>query len=494
MRLQRLAAIVVLATVGVAAPAAAQADPEDQRPEIAVFVPDRVVTVEGRAKTVTFEIINVGEVAAASVVAEFGSDEAPVPASVGFIPPQGCSPAGCTVGDLAPGARKSYRFTVEPTADLPELGASFGISVRDASGEWGESASVTVVHTESGVDLEVAQVDDINLAPGKSATVPVSVRNVGNAAVDGITIVLAGQPYISFPNAYSNCEAVADLYGVICVFDQQLGPDEVFTLSSSTPLKVKAAADAPGPQSYYLGLFALGLGDLDLTTALAKKAAKSPKSQLRLEPARQGLAEGAQASELNEWDNVISFLVKVSKNPADSVAIGGTFAGAIGDTRTIKVGIRNDGPAATLDGTPSADVTIPSGLKLTKVDENCFPIADGEPLPDNEGEVSGHFYRCLVATNLGKGKRALFSFTAKIEDGDNEDPGSITVDGGVQDPKASNNTAKIEVKLTGGGSGGGLPTTGAPAGLLAAGGALLLVGGAAAFILARRRRIITVAE
>jgi len=494
MRLQTIAAIVVLATVGVAAPA--QADPEYQRPEIAVFVPDRVVTVDSRAKTVTFEIINVGDVAAADLTAYFGSDEFPIPASIGFTPPQGCTPTACTVGDLAPGARKSYRFTVEPTADLPELGASFGISVSDRGGEWSEVASVTVVRTESGVDLEVGQVDDISLAPGKSATVPVAVRNVGNATVDGIAIVLAGQPYITFPNEYSNCETVADLYGVICVFDQELGPDEVFTVSPTTPLKVKAAADAPGPQSYYLGLFAMGLGESDPAAALAKKAAKAPKSQLKLVPARQGLAEGVAASELNEWDNVVSFFVKVSQNPADSVAIGDNFAGAIGDTRTIKVGIRNDGPAATLDGTLSADVTIPSGLKLTKVDENCFPLADGEPLPDHEGEVSGHFYRCLPATNLDKGKQALFSFTAKIEDGENEDEGSITVDGGVQDPKTSNNVAKIEVKLTGGGSGGGggLPVTGAPAGLLAAGGALLLVVGAAAFVLARRRRIVTVAE
>lgn len=492
MRLQRLAAIVVLATVGVAAPAQAdpaQADPGDQRPEVAVFVPDRVVTVDGRAKTVTFDIINVGDAAATGVVAELGSDEAPIPASIGFTPPEGCSPTACTVGDLAPGARKSYRFTVEPTADLPELGAGFGISARGDGGMWGESASVTVVRTESGVDLEAGEIDDIDLAPGRSATVPVSVRNAGNAAVDGIAIVLAGQPYVSFPNSYSNCEAVADLDGVLCVFDQQVGPDEVFTVSPSTPLKVKAAADAPGPQSYYLGLFALGLGDFDPAAALAKKAAKSPRSKLKLEPA-------LQASELNEWDNAVSFLVKVSKNPADSVAIGDDFAGAIGDTRTIKVGIRNDGPAATLDGILSADVTIPSGLKLTRVDENCFPLADAEPQPDQPGQVSGHFYRCLAATSLGKGDQILFSFTAKINDGENEDPGLIEVDGGVQDPKTSNNVAKIEVRLTGGGSGGGggLPVTGAPAGLLAAGGALLLVVGAVAFVLARRRRIVTVAE
>jgi hypothetical protein len=498
-RLALPAAMIGLTTLGAALPA--QADPDDQQPEVQLFVPDRVVTVDGRAKTVTFEVINVGEIAAPGLVAQFGSDESPIPASVGFTPPQGCAPTACVVGDLEPGARKSYKFAVAPTADLTELGASFAISVHDGGVAWGESATVTVVPTKSGVDLEVGAVKDINLAPGKSATVPVSVRNAGNKAVDGVAIVLAGDPYVTFPNTYSNCVAVDDLYGVICVFDQRLDADEVLTVSPSTPLKVKAARDAPGPQSYYAGLYAFGAFDEDddeLAAAAAKKAAAAPESQLKLVPVRRSLADDVDEGELNEWDNVASFFVNVSKNPADSVAIGDTFAGAIGDTRTIKVGIRNDGPAATLDPSLSwllsAHVRIPSGLALTKVDQNCVPLGDGDPVWEQPGQVSGHEYLCVVAGNLGKGDKALFSFTAKIEDGQNEDEGSITVDGGVQDPKTSNNLAKIDVRLTGGGSGGGLPVTGAPAGLVAGGGALLLVGGAVAIVLARRRRIVTVTE
>jgi hypothetical protein len=94
------------------------------------------------------------------------------------------------------------------------------------------------------------------------------------------------------------------------------------------------------------------------------------------------------------------------------------------------------------------------------------------------------------------GKKQLFSFTAKIQDGDNEDEGSITVDGGVQDTKKANNVAKIAVKLTTtgtgggtgtGGSGGGLPITGAPTGQIAATGLLLVLAGVFALVLTRRR-------
>jgi hypothetical protein len=206
-------------------------------------------------------------------------------------------------------------------------------------------------------------------------------------------------------------------------------------------------------------------------------------------------------SELNEWDNAIPFLVKVALNPADSVALGATFEGKAGDTRTVQVGYRNDGPGAVLPAAGewrhAAKVRIPSGLKLTKVDKGCVPIGDGEPNWDMPGQVSGHDYLCVAATPPTPGAKQLFSFTAKIENGDNEDQGSITVNGGVQDRKTSNNTAKIEVKLTAatgggagsGGTGGGLAITGAPAGRTAGLGLLFILTGALALVLTRRRTV-----
>lgn len=483
-------ALIALSTVGAALPA--QADPAE--PALELFVPDRVVTVDGPGKTVAFDVVNTGAAAAKGFSVEFGSTTSPLPASIGFTPPAGCSPTSCAIDELAADSRKTFSFTVKPTAGLPALGESFVISLRNPGGELSETTTVTVLRAEKGIDLEVAEVADIDLAPGESKPVPVAVRNAGNQTADGVAVTLAGHKYVNFPNEYSNCEDAADQHGVTCLFDIKLAPGDVLTVSPETPLRVKAAADAPGPQSYDLGLGASAPGALDEAEDLAKKAAKEPKNQLKLVPMSQARA----VEDLNQWDNNTSFSAKVSKNPADLVAIGGTFTGPAGATRTIKVGIRNDGPAATLDPTkqwaPTADVTIPSGLALTKVDQNCFPLADGEPLPDKSGQVSGHFYRCLVAGNLGKGAQALFSFTAKIENGQNEDPGSIKVNGGVQDSKTSNNVTAIKVTLTSGGGsgsgggGGGLPVTGAPAGLIAAAGALLVAAGTMALVLTRRRR------
>ncbi|MEV4703566.1 hypothetical protein [Actinoplanes sp. NPDC049316] len=491
-------ALIGLATMGAALPA--HADPGDDRPEVGVYVPERVVTVDSKTKTVEFVVSNESDVKAEDLVAGFGSADDPVPASLVLTPPQGCTDtSACKLGDLEPGDFRSVKFQVQPTGALPALGASFPIVVRDASSTWQAAAQVTVVRAEAGVDLEMGAVEDIKLAPGRSAKVPVVVRNAGNRTVDSVAIILAGTPFISFPATYSNCLAVEELEGTACFFDQPLGPDEVLTVSDATPLKVKVAADAPGPADYLGAVFATDPDDLELADLAAQKVAAAPKaSQLKLVrmPKQRTAAAAAQGGDLNGWDNATTFRVKVSSNPADSAAVGATFAGAVGETRTVQVGVRNNGPAATMGPfqgwITSAMVEIPKGVALTKVDEDCFAMSDGAPEDMEPGKVRGRAYVCFTLDSVKKGDKALFSFTGRIT-GDSP-AGSVTVDGGDQDPVKSNDVAPITVELTAGGSGGGLPVTGSPAGLLAGGGALLLAAGAVAFVTARRRRIVTVAE
>ncbi|BCJ52902.1 hypothetical protein Asp14428_43770 [Actinoplanes sp. NBRC 14428] len=490
-RLALPVAVAGLTTIGAAAPA--HAAPEPAFPEVEVFIPDRIVTLDGRSKTVEFQVVNVGEEPAEGLSVRFTDDNgAPVPAAVGLTAPQGCTVDACAVGALAPGADKSFKFTVTPTAGLPELGETLSIAVRGPGGDPISAAPFSVLRTDKGVDLELAGIKDVKLAPGGSATLPITVRNAGNETQDGVAVILAGEPFLSFPNTYSNCFTIDELFGVACAFDQPLGPDEVFTVSAATPLKVKVAADAPGPADYFMGAIATGLEEgSELGALAAAKRTPAGKSPLKLVPAGKQRSASAAGGELNPWDNVTSFFVKVSKNPADSVAVGATFAGAIGDTRTVKVGVRNDGPAATLgplQGWVSfSEVTIPAGVELTKVDRDCIPAEDDLSIGDDldGGQVSGRDYLCIAVQNLKRGEQALFSFTGRITAA--SPAGSVTVDGGPQDPKRSNDIAKIEVKLTSGGSGGGLPVTGAPTSLLAAGGALLLAAGVFAVVTTRRR-------
>ncbi len=509
IRLILPAALIGMTAIGAATPAQAEPEagaevPEAAAPAVELFVPDRVVTTDGKSKTVPLEVVNTGKTAATGLVLDFATPAAPIDPRIGFQPPAGCTATGCAVGDLAAGARKSYTFTVQPTAELPATGVRFDLTVHDAGAAWQESTFVTVVPDAVGIDLETARIPDIKLAPGESAVLPVSIRNNGNKTSEGVAIALAGATYVTFPHNYSNCVDVEDLPGIVCAFDTPLAPGAVFTMKPETPLTVAADKVVPGPADYRGGLHAYGLLDdsNDANVAAAKKALKQRgANKLELVPAAQSLA--VDQSELNEWDNTVPLLVKVSLNQADSVAIGDNFEGKVGDTKTIKVGFRNDGPAVVLSSSKtwkhSAKVRIPSGLKLTKVDQDCVPNGDGEPNWDRSGQVSGHDYLCLASVTQTLGEQELFSFTAKIQNGDNEDKGSITVDGGVQDPKSANNVAKIEVKVTAGGAGGagggsggggGLPITGAPTGQVAVVGLLLVLLGAFTLVLTRPRRTV----
>jgi hypothetical protein len=456
--------------------------------DVFLDLPERVVAVEGKSKTVQFSLLNLGEAAAKDLVVTFGTDAKPVPAGVGLTLPGTCTEHGCPVGDVKVFGSAALSFKVSPTAALPALGETFNVSVQDKNGLVLDAARVTVISAKSGIDLELGQIKDMKLAPGKSATLPVVIHNTGNKAADGIGVVLVGEPFIEFPAKYTNCSAVVEVYGVVCTFEQQtVEPDQIFTLTDKTPLKVKVAADAPGPGQYFAGVYAVALNDLDLDDlGLDESAAKKKAgaTELGLEPVMQ--VGNVDENELNDWDNAASFLISVSKNPADSVAVGGTFAGGIGDSRTVKVGVRNDGPAATLGPLQGwvtlVEVTMPKGVDVTKADPYCEPDGD-------------HTYLCVSVENLHKGEKALFSFTAKIKG--KSEPGSVTVDGGDQDLKASNDTAELAVKVdtsgTGGGS-GGLPVTGAPAGMVMGGGAALLLAGALVLWTVRRRRIVTVVD
>jgi hypothetical protein len=485
--------LALIGTTALGAADRAQAAPEAERPEVLISVPTRVVTVDGGSKTVAFQVRNQRETPVTGLILDFAS---PIDARIGFQAPPGCTITGCAVGDLGAYGIKEYAFTVTPTAELPAAGASFDLSVHDAGGEWQEKATVTVVPGGQSFDLEVAGIPEIKLDPGTSAVLPISVRNNGNKPTAGIVIEVSGEYWLEWGRDYSNCYDGAEPPGFVCAFDLALAPGAVFTVSPSTPLSVKVGGTVPGPATYSGGMRVFSPVQ-EADRAAAKKALDRPGRKLELVPVLRTLDYDYDPSELNGFDNTAGIRVKVSRNPADSVAIGGTFQGKVGDTRTVKVGIRNDGPAILRQpGTtwkPSAKVRIPSGLKLTKVDENCVPNGDGEPSWDHPGQVSGHDYLCVVPDDgLGVGQQQLFSFTAEIEDGENADEGSITVDGGVQELDPANNVAKIEVKLpaTGGdtgGTGGGLPITGTPTAQVAVAGLLLVLLGAFTMVATRRR-------
>ena len=487
MRLRSLAFPAALAAValgGFAAPA--QAAPADEEPLVGVLVPEQVTVIEGKTKTVRAEVVNAGKTAVKGVTVEFSG----VAGTLGLKLPAGCDADSCEVGDLAAGERKTLSFTLAPTGD--KLVQSFDVTVG------GFSSTVAVTRTTGGVDLEIDSIDDLKLGRGQSADLPITVRNVGTETVDSVGIVVLAEPGLSAYSKYRNCvsldelvdEEDADLGGFVCQFDQEFTPDATFTVPEQTPVQIKVAPDAGGPYTYSGVVAAVGLDD-ELTGVLAAK--KGPLLELDALSSSADITDGEAPEDINEEDNAAIFGVTVGRSDADTAAVGGTFSGAVGDTTTVAVGIRNLGPTSTIAGTldwmPSVRVTVPAGVRVTEVSSDCVAANDPEYDFGLGGEAVGNEYICFPIAGVGRGEQVDFEFTGTITGASG--PGSVVVDGGVQDFYKANDKAALGLTLTAGGGGGGLPVTGAPTGLVALGGALLLVVGAAAAYAFRRRRIVT---
>ncbi|XVU25712.1 LPXTG cell wall anchor domain-containing protein [Actinoplanes sp. CA-054009] len=494
MRLRSLAvpaALAVAALGGLAAPA--QAAPSDDVPFVDFYLPEQVSVIQGKTKTIKAELFNAGTADAKGVVMSFTG----VDPSLGLTLPAGCEATSCKI-DLKAGKRANLAITLKPTGD--KLVSHFTATVD------GFSSDVTVVRSTGGVDLEVDPIDDLKLNRGQSTDVPIVVRNTGSETVDSIGLAVVAEDGLETLTKYRNCLTEVEgekIPGVLCFFQQEFAPDTTFTVPAATPVKIKLRADAGGPYTYSAAVSAVGVKE-SVADALAAKTGPVLKLEAQRKAAVEIPDDSQVPDDLNEDDNVAYFGVEVGKSAADSAAVGGAFSGAIGDETTVEVGVRNLGPTSvvpsTFDWFQTVQVTVPTGLKLTEVDDACFP---GRGVPadfdgiDKDSNINGRVYTCLPGDALRKGGESLFTFTGTITE-EKVTAGSVTVDGGPQDGNAKNNKAALTLKLTGGGQGGGdnedepgLPVTGAPTGWVALGGALLLLAGGAAAYLFRRRRIIT---
>jgi len=407
---------------------------------------------------------------------------------------QGCTGAGkvttCTLDELAGDAMHVYQVDALP-GDLDVPGYSGVIEVTTSAANMPEEQQTTgrVQLTGPGVDLVVGEIDDVTLQPGESTNVPVQATNVGTVAAAGVQVVLSTGLDLELPDRYDNCEYNPDLLELTCQILGEVGPGEVFTLHEETPLRVKVGETAPGPSERIVVVAVLPLGD-DEVAALGAMSARSAGSELRL-------AALDPLPDINESDNWTEFLVNIPNQPADSVAIGATVQGAVGDVVDIEVGMRNDGPAdLILPGeawAPSALVTLPVGVEAVAVGDRCAPVVNGSPVWDDRGQPNGLVYFCRPAHSPVAGETFHYPFQVEIV-GVAGAAGSIVIDGGVQDPDTDNNTAEITLGSGGEGAGGGLPVTGASAGLLAGLGAVLVVAGAVAVVMFRRSRIVTVVD
>ncbi|WJK41881.1 hypothetical protein O7608_05600 [Solwaraspora sp. WMMA2056] len=408
---------------------------------------------------------------------------------------QGCTVAGkvatCVLDELPGDSSHVYTIDALP-GDLEVLEYQGLIQVTTSAANMPQDQQTEgyVQLAWPGVDLVVAPIDDVTLEPGQSMAVPVEAANVGTVAAAGVEVVLSVGLDLELPDRYDNCDYDANFLELTCQILGEVGPGEVFALHEETPLRVKVADDAPGPGERIVNVVVHPLGD-EQVSALGFRSAEAAGEQLRLTSVEP-------LWDLNDSDNWTDFLVDIPRQPADTVAVGATVDGSVGDTVDIEVGMRNDGPARLNSPNevwaPSALVTLPDGVEAVTVDERCTPVVDDQPVWDDRGKPVGLVYLCFPTHSPVAGESYLFAFQVKIV-GAAGAVGTVVVDGGVQDPDTSNDVAEITLGTGGGGGAGdGLPVTGAPAALLAGAGALLVAAGAVAVLMFRRRRIVTVVD
>ncbi|MFC4063867.1 hypothetical protein [Actinoplanes subglobosus] len=488
-----------VAAAGLALPAQA-AEGTGDFAYVGIFSPETVTVINGQSKTVKFDVYNLGTSAVEDVKLTFGSAAKPISADLGFTAPAGCVANVCDIGDLKAGQRRSVKFTLKPTTAGAATPARTIALASSIGGKPSDETSIAVVRTDKGgVDLEVDDIADLSLKPGGSAEVPLGIRNSGNKDVTALGLVVLAPLGVKPALDYSNCEQDAEIGGFVCVFNDTLAAGSAFTLPENTPLRVSVPADIAGPFDYPVFVAAVGLTE-KYVFDFEKRTAGAAGKELKLEAVAGLSAEEPEAVEdLNEEDNYAEFAVTVPRTVADSAAVGGVFKGAVGDRSTVKVGVHNLGPSATiplsLTSIQYAHVKLPTGVALTKLDERCVPGTSIDDIDITGRELSEVTdLVCIVLESVPDDARHLFALTAEIQDATDYKAGFVKIDGSVQDPKSGNDKAALTVELTAGGSGGGLPITGAPAGLVAGGGVALLAAGLIAFRLARRRRIVTVVE
>ncbi|GLY05820.1 MULTISPECIES: hypothetical protein [Actinoplanes] len=504
----RLALPVVasgLAVTGLTLPAQAEEPSELELPYAALLTPETVTVINGQSKTVKVEVYNVSSVAAKNVVVTFGAAGKPVDADLGFTPPEGCSATSCTIDNLKVNGRRTLSFTLKPSGAEGAPVAALPIAVS-VGGNLTDEVEMGVVRTaKGGVDIEVDAIKDITLGRGRTADVPVIVRNTGDKPVKALGLVVYSVEGVEPVLKYRNCMRDEEFGAYVCVVNEPLEAGGVFTLPSATPLRVAVGKDTPGPFEYPVYVAAVGLTD-EFVFDFAKDTANAAGAELKLEAAASSFDDlddlPADVEDLNPDDNTAFFAVSVPKSSADSAAIGGVFAGAPGESRKVKVGVVNNGPTATLplsmDMLQYVRVTVPDGVDLTAVDERCLPGTSPENIDVDvdltTGVIEARDFVCLVLDSLTPDKKVLFTFEGDLNE-EGTTAGFVKVNGGPQDSKHGNDKAALTVKLNAGGSGGGgLPVTGANAGAVAGGGALLLVAGFLAYRMARRRKFVTVAE
>ena len=356
------------------------------------------------------------------------------------------------------------------------------------------------------------------IAPGGVFERTPAFADTGTAPADkGVMLLVQDSEGVSLARDHSNChysdQAEA---GAWCRFDTPVAPGAAY--ETDAPLRYTAAKDTMyGYNTYVVWPVGGSAPDSFNPSDFPETGTGAP---LGLKSVASG--SGFTGSGYGTF---------ATTQHADYQALADTVEGKVGETVSITLGVRNNGPGwmnfrwMDADNSGTFVVTPPAGTTIT-----------GAPGPDEQGDpgplwnctprkAGAKSYTCDIgSTDFRPGDSVTQEFTVRI---DRVVPGARGSVRAVENPEypnrdddAANDTAAIAVKATGsatsspspsasaspsatatataspsgsgagtssGTTGGGLAATGADGTLLRAGAAVLLVAGGALVLLAARR-------
>ncbi|MFJ5266009.1 hypothetical protein ACIQAC_36660 [Streptomyces sp. NPDC088387] len=355
-----------------------------------------------------------------------------------------------------------------------------------------------------------------DIAPGADFARTPAFANTGRApAENGVMLLVQDSDGTSLARDHSNCHySDRPDVGAWCRFTGPIAPGAAY--ETDVPLRYTAAEDTMyGYNTYVVWPVGGTAPDSFDPSEFPRTGTGAP---LGLKPVAPG--SGFTGSGYGTF---------ATAQHADYQALGETAEGKVGDTVSITVGVRNNGPGrmtvpwGEADNSGTFVVTPPAGTTITGAPG---PGEQGDPGPRwncTPGKAGAKSYTCdITSTDFRPGDSVTQEFTVRIDRVVPGARGSVRAVENAEFPNrdddTSNDTAAIPVKSTGSATpsptpstsaspsptpssgtgtssgtttntGGGLATTGTDGVLLrTATAALLVAGGTLLFLTARRSR------
>ncbi|GIH05303.1 hypothetical protein Rhe02_33700 [Rhizocola hellebori] len=339
-----------------------------------------------------------------------------------------------------------------------------------------------------GVDLAAATFDSIGVQPGATFDLPLAVINAGKKAVNGVAVVVYKGFWLSGPAKYTNCLYDAGQVRA-CVFDNDLAVGARY--GAALPMTLRT--DSPAGEYASLEAIWLTTAELELLKAeLGQEWFGSPGSgggELDLIQTPTAMDDQVDTDPFNSWTGYT--IEMLGDKVRDFAAIGGTGSGAVGDTITLDVGIKNVGNAThyvegdPFEGRSQVTLTVPPGASLKSLPTNCQAVTEPGVPDANPKRLDASLYECLGPELIEAGKSYTFPISFVVNSVISSATGSLE-ETWLTDANPANNKAPIVLNAPGGG--GGLPITGPKVTLIAVVGLLLLAAGLVIVVATRRRK------